>query len=50
MVNFEACATFKIDGGTAGGTNGIAAGTDVRLGKTVSAIYPDGKGAASLRS
>ncbi|MFE4834676.1 flavin monoamine oxidase family protein [Arthrobacter sp. NPDC056691] len=38
LVNFEACATFKIEGGTGELINGIAAGTDVRLGKTVSAI------------
>lgn len=43
MVNFEACATFKIQGGTGKLINGIAAGTDVRLGKTVSAVhYTDG--------
>lgn len=38
MVNFEACATYKIEGGTGKLINGIAAGTDVRLGKTVSAV------------
>jgi monoamine oxidase len=38
MVNFEACATFKIQGGTGELLNAIAAGTDVRLGKTVSAV------------
>ncbi|PNH80450.1 NAD(P)/FAD-dependent oxidoreductase [Arthrobacter sp. AFG20] len=42
MVNFEACATFKIDGGTGKLISGIAAGTDVRLEKTVSAVrYAD---------
>ncbi|MBD1541558.1 FAD-dependent oxidoreductase [Arthrobacter sp. IA7] len=46
MVNFEACATFKIQGGTGKLINGIAAGTDVRLGKTVSAVhYADGNAA-----
>jgi monoamine oxidase len=39
MVNFEACATFKIQGGTGKLIDGIAAGTDVRLGKTVSAVH-----------
>jgi len=38
MVNFEACATYKIDGGSRKLINGIAAGTDVRLGKTVAAV------------
>jgi monoamine oxidase len=38
MVNFEACATFKVQGGTGELLNAIAAGTDVRLGKTVSAV------------
>jgi monoamine oxidase len=43
-VNFEACATFKIQGGTGKLINGIGAGTDVRLGKTVSAVNcADGK-------
>ena len=43
MVNFEACATFKIQGGTGKLINSIGAGTDVRLGKTVSAVnYADG--------
>ncbi|MDQ0865140.1 flavin monoamine oxidase family protein [Arthrobacter globiformis] len=43
MVNFEACATFKIEGGTGKLINSIGAGTDVRLGKTVSAVnYTDG--------
>ncbi|MFP3460991.1 NAD(P)/FAD-dependent oxidoreductase [Arthrobacter globiformis] len=43
MVNFEACATFKIEGGTGKLINGIAAGTHVRLGKTVSAVnYAEG--------
>lgn len=43
MVTFEACATFKIQGGTGKLINGIGAGTDVRLGKTVSAVnYADG--------
>ena len=42
MVNFEACATFKIEGGTGKLISGIAAGTDVRLEKTVSAVrYAD---------
>ncbi|MCA4131752.1 NAD(P)/FAD-dependent oxidoreductase [Arthrobacter sp. M4] len=38
MVNFEACATFKIQGGTGKLINGIAAGTDVRLGTTVASV------------
>ncbi|MFE4541162.1 flavin monoamine oxidase family protein [Arthrobacter sp. NPDC056727] len=38
MVNFEACATYKIEGGTGKLIDGIAAGTDIRLGKTVSAV------------
>ncbi|MFC9335480.1 flavin monoamine oxidase family protein [Arthrobacter sp. NPDC057009] len=38
MVNFEACATFKIEGGTRNLINAIAAGTGVRLGKTVSTV------------
>ncbi|WP_314195933.1 NAD(P)/FAD-dependent oxidoreductase [uncultured Arthrobacter sp.] len=43
-VNFEACATFKIQGGTGKLINGIGAGTDVRLGATVSAVNcADGK-------
>ncbi|WP_353712072.1 NAD(P)/FAD-dependent oxidoreductase [Arthrobacter sp. K5] len=37
-VNFEACATFKIQGGTGKLISGIGAGTDVRLGRTVSAV------------
>ena len=42
MVNFEACATFKIEGGTGTLISGIAAGTDVRHEKTVSAVrYAD---------
>lgn len=42
-VNFEACATFKIQGGTGKLINGIAAGTDVRLGRPVSAVnYTEG--------
>lgn len=39
MVNFEACATFKIQGGTGKLIKGIAAGSDVRLGKSVSAVH-----------
>lgn len=38
MVNFEACATFKIEGGTGKLINGIASGTDVRLTTTVSRV------------
>ncbi len=38
MVNFEACATFKIQGGTGKLINGIAAGTDVRLGTTAASV------------
>jgi monoamine oxidase len=38
MVNFEACATYKIEGGTGKLINCIAAGTDVRLGRTVVAV------------
>jgi len=39
MVNFEACATFKIQGGTGKLINGIATGTDVRLDTTVTAVH-----------
>jgi monoamine oxidase len=47
MVNFEACATFKIQGGTGELINAIANGTDVRLGKTVSAVnYTEGNATA----
>ncbi|MFC9354533.1 flavin monoamine oxidase family protein [Arthrobacter sp. NPDC057013] len=43
MVNFEACATFKIQGGTGKLINGIGAGTEVRFGRTVSAVnYTEG--------
>jgi monoamine oxidase len=43
MVTFEACATYKIEGGTGKLINGIAAGTDVRLGRTVAAVsYAEG--------
>jgi monoamine oxidase len=38
MVNFEACATFKIQGGTGALINAMADGTDVRLGTTVLAV------------
>lgn len=38
MVNFEACATFKIQGGTGKLINGIAQGTDVRLDTTVATV------------
>jgi monoamine oxidase len=43
MVNFEACATYKIQGGTGKLINSIAAGTDVRLGKTVASVNYSGK-------
>jgi monoamine oxidase len=39
LVNFEACATYKLKGGTARLVNSIAEGTDIRLGRQVSAIH-----------
>jgi monoamine oxidase len=48
MVNFEACATYKIDGGTWKLITGIAGGTDVRLGKTVTAVSCTEKSAAAV--
>ena len=39
MVNFEACATYKLEGGTARLIDSIAEGTDVRLATQVSAIH-----------
>ena len=44
MVNFEACATFKIQGGTGALITAIAAGTDVRLNTTVVAVEQDDAG------
>lgn len=44
MVSFEACATFKVRGGTGGLINAIAAGTDVRLNTTVLAVEQDHSG------
>lgn len=38
MINFEACATFKIQGGTGKLISGIATGTDVRLDTTVASV------------
>ncbi|BCW43218.1 NAD(P)/FAD-dependent oxidoreductase [Arthrobacter sp. StoSoilB5] len=44
MVSFEACATFKINGGTGKLINCIAGDTDVRLGQTVGSVnYSGGK-------
>ncbi|MBT2548792.1 NAD(P)/FAD-dependent oxidoreductase [Arthrobacter sp. ISL-65] len=50
LVNFEACATFKIQGGTGQLINGIAAGTDVRLGTTVAAVNYSGGNVTVLTS
>jgi monoamine oxidase len=50
LVNFEACATFKLQGGTGKLINGIAAGTDVRLGQTVSAVSHAEGGATVMTS
>lgn len=49
-VNFEACATYKIQGGTGKLIHGIAAGTDVRLGKTVSTVNYTGGHATVITS
>ena len=46
MVSFEACATFKIQGGTEALIQAIAAGTDIRLNETVVAVEQDGAGAS----
>jgi monoamine oxidase len=46
MVNFEACATFKIQGGTGKLINSIAEGTDVRLGTTATVIQYAGEKAS----
>lgn len=45
MVNFEACATFKIHGGTEALIQAVAAGTDIRLDTTVAAVEHDEAGA-----
>lgn len=45
MVTFEACATYKIVGGTRALIDHIAAGTDVRLGSTVSEVEHGPNGA-----
>ncbi|GKV71216.1 NAD(P)/FAD-dependent oxidoreductase [Pseudarthrobacter sp. NCCP-2145] len=50
MVNFEACATFKIQGGTGKLINSIAEGTDVRLGTTVAAVEYAGEKASVITS
>ena len=50
MVNFEACATFKIQGGTGKLITSIAAGTDVRLGKTVTSVEYSGDKASVTTS
>ena len=50
MVNFEACATFKIQGGTGKLITSIAAGTDVRLGKTVTSVKYSGDKASVTTS
>jgi monoamine oxidase len=50
MVNFEACATFKIQGGTGKLINSIAEGTDVRLGTTVAAVEYAGDKASVITS
>jgi len=44
MVNFEACATFKIQGGTGALITAIAAGTDIRLNTTVLGVEQDDDG------
>ncbi|MEE2524106.1 NAD(P)/FAD-dependent oxidoreductase [Pseudarthrobacter sp. J75] len=45
MVNFEACATYKIEGGTRTLINALAQGTDVRLETTVSGVEYTAQGA-----
>jgi monoamine oxidase len=45
MVSFEACATFKVQGGTEALIQAIAAGTDIRLDATVVAVEHDEAGA-----
>ncbi|GAA3315620.1 flavin monoamine oxidase family protein [Arthrobacter ramosus] len=45
MVSFEACATFKIQGGTEALIQAMAAGTDIRLNETVVAVKYDDAGA-----
>ncbi len=44
LVSFEACATFKIEGGTAALINAMAAGTDVRLNTPVLSVKQDDSG------
>ncbi len=45
MVSFEACATFKIQGGTGALIQAMAAGTDIRLNETVVSVKHDEAGA-----
>lgn len=45
MVSFEACATFKIQGGTEALIQAMATGTDIRLDTTVAAVEHDETGA-----
>lgn len=45
MVSFEACATFKIQGGTEALIQAMAAGTDIRPSETVVAVEHDEAGA-----
>lgn len=44
LVSFEACATFKIEGGTEALINAMAVGTDVRLNTAVLAFQQDDTG------
>ena len=49
MVTFEACATYKIVGGTKTLIDHIAAGSEVRLGNTVTAVE-HGPGGATVHT